>query len=1383
MRVQLVAVLTFLLFLAGPMMAAAPSGQPGGGAGDAGERGGAPIYLFLKAGTFDPLADPAPGPAALHERSTAPYFVVQFDGPIQKAWREAFAGTGAKLLSYLPDFAYFARVPAASVGRVRALDHVRYLGPAHLAYRVDPSLWYSTGSQDLELVTFAGDGAPRLAEAVTSAGGSVLSSSGLDRVTARMPARGAIWLVAEASLGIEWLEPKHWPQPTLDNAARSSDARQSVDGPYQSNGQALWSYNSATDSFEGYAGKNVTVAVDDSGLDDSHPGFSGRIVHYYDYGGDGQSDGNGHGTHVAGIVLGDGSWRSGDVGSDGKYVGIAPQAGLVVQEIFNNMYGPAVYNRDATRSGATISSNSWGFGQWGVYYSTCQEYDDATRDADPWKTGAQPLLFTYSAGNDGDYGTGTVTAPGTAKNVITVGATGNDKAWVDADTVVSFSSKGPTQDGRLKPDVVMPGHYVASARSMDGSACYGWDVPADGGRSYVFGSGTSMSSPGVAGAAAVATQYMVDKEGIAAPSPALLKASLINGARPLAGYDYPGMTQGWGSVDLVSTLVQTDTHRIFRDDQSVPLDTASGESSQSYWFMVYDDAPLKASLVWTDVGGTGAGSKDLINDLDLELRSPDGQTYLGNAFSGGESQPETSMGARDRTNNVEGLLVRSPTQGIWTITVKAYNVPSGPQDFALVLSGHAQKGHVDVAPVSLVADPQTVEEYHPVHVSARVGNNGNRASGVVWYRLERTAPDGTVEVLANANLTDLAAGAAADLDWTFTGARGTNTLRLMLDPGGLIPESNETNNVLALDYFFIGYEPVVSVQSAELHPDPGQIVDFNATVSNGGNVVDELSVSLTSAPAGWHATLLADTFKLGSGEALPVVVTLMPPSAAVAGDRAELTLSVTSLGNTSKVTFVTLVAVVNQIFAMDMTASVGHLDLLPGANGTFSVVLGNPGNGLDTFELAMPSDLPAGWWVTMPQLQVGVPFRSQATVAVVLYAPDPAPAGSTAWFDLRARSIPSGMERSVRLTATVSQFFDNRLTATHRDVEADVGTYITVPLVLDNMGNGPVEYVFDVSAPSSEWLAGCTPGSMTVAGYGSGSAELKFRVPERAINATFDLSLGVIPSGGPVLHHAFTFAARQFHALELRSVSQPPVVTQGQPATVTMRIVNLGNGLERVKLLASDLPDLWAYDGAQAVYEVPPFGQLEAQVVLETSKETPGGTHRVGMLARYAYDSTANASAEVRVLTRPDLAIASGSLNVSDPMPTVGSMVQVGLTITNLGQTAARDVFLQLYVDGVPVGQPQFLTSLAPGEVESFSFLWQTNTSGLHVVSAMVDFTHVVDETREDNNGAQMTVPVEQVHYKTTPALPYPWVLLALAAVAALALVARRSRARGRAGA
>jgi len=411
---------------------------------------------------------------------------------------------------------------------------------------------------------------------------------------------------------------------------------------------------------------------------------------------------------------------------------------------------------------------------------------------------------------------------------------------------------------------------------------------------------------------------------------------------------------------------------------------------------------------------------------------------------------------------------------------------------------------------------------------------------------------------------------------------------------------------------------------------------------------------------------------------------------------------------------------------------------------------------------------------------MGVPYRSQGTVSVILNAPDPSPAGSTVGFDLHARSLQSGMERSVRLTATILQFFDNHLAVAHGELDADVGTTVTINLVIGNMGNGLVEYVFDVSAPSSDWLAGCTPSSLTVEGYGSGSAEFRFRVPDRAVNATYDLSLGVIPSGGPVIRRNITFAARQFHSLELKSVSQPPVVTQGKPATVTMRILNLGNGIERVRLLASDLPDLWAYDGASTAYDVAPFGQLDTEVVLETSKDTPGGTYRVGMLARYSYEGSANATAEVRVLTRPDLEIASGSLNVSELTPSVGSMVQVGMTVTNVGQTAAYDIYLQLYVDGMPVGQPQFLTSLAPGEAEPFTVLWQTNTSGLHVVSAIVDFTHVVDETREDNNGAQITVQVEQIHYKTTPALPYPWVLLALAAVAALALGARRLHARGR---
>ena len=1381
MRVQLLALVAMGILLAAPILSAAPTG-PSGDAQDSSGGYTTPARLYLKAGTFDPATDAAPGPASLHMRSTHPYYVIQFDGPIQKAWRDAARDAGAEVLGYLPDWGFLARIGAPDLEGVRALEHLRYLGPAHPAYRIDPALWGgATAVQDIELVSFDGTGATRIAQAVADRGGEVLFAE-LDHVTARMPASMAVDLVRATALGVQWAEPRYWPEPLLDNDARVARARQSVDGAFANDGSAMWSYNTTLDRFEGWTGRNVTVAVDDSGLDDSHPAFAGRLVEYYDYDGNGQRDNDGHGTHVAGIVLGDGSWRATNPnGVDGKYAGLAPQAGLVVQEIFSTFYGVSTIARDASRSGATINTNSWGGGEAGAYYSICQEYDDATRDSDGFKVGNQQMLFTFSAGNAGWYGAYTVFPPATAKNVITVGATGDDKYGSSSDYVTGFSSRGPTQDGRMKPDVVIAGDYIASARSIDSGACQGWSAPSDGGQSYILASGTSMASPGVAGASAVITQYLVEQKGIT-PSPALIKSSLINGARILPSYTYPGNTQGWGAVDLMRTLLETDTYKIFRDDQRVALDTATGTDTETYFFMVKDDEPLKMSLVWTDPGGVGSATRDLINDLDLEVKAPDGALYYGNAFSNGESLSAALGGSQDRTNNVEGVYLRAPLKGVWTVKVKAFNVPQGPQDYALVVSGDVVKGHVDLLASAMTVEPALAEEHHPVSLTVRLGNTGNRASGVLDYRVDHILPDGTTEVLAAANLTDLGAGSAQDLSWTFSGPRGTHTLRVTLDPADLVPESNETNNVREAQYFFAGYDALLSVDSPELRPYPSQLVEFNVSVGNGGNVVDDFSVALTSAPPGWSARLVAaDTFTLDPAGSTVLSVGLIPPGNATANERAVLLFTATPLGNASRARSIALVAVVEQVFDMGMAALVDRLELLPGANGTLQIVLINPGNGPDSYELQPPQGLAPGWWAMLPQLTVDVPFRSQVTVPVVLFAPDPAPAGSTTDFLVVARSLRSGLGRSVPVSAIVLQFYDSSLTATHREYDADVGTTVRVGLLVRNGGNGQVDYVFDLLGPSSDWAMRTEPGGLRVLGYSSGEAELLFTVPPMARNESFGFSVAAIPSRGPAVYHNFTFSARQFHALALRATSTTPSVTQGARATVSFRVENGGNGVEQVRLLASELPGTWTAVIPDGSRELAPFEAVEVPVGFDTSRDTPRGTYRVGIIARFGFDESVNATAEVRVLTRPDLQLEQGSLMANAISPPVGSIVQLNFTVLNTGDTAATDVFVQLYVDSYALGQPQYLSTLGPGERQTFLLSWLTNSSGTHLVQVVIDPLKGVDETNEANNGDSMTVTVEEVNYKTTPSVTSTVVAAALVTVAALA-PAGRSRRAGRGG-
>ena len=251
------------------------------------------------------------------------------------------------------------------------------------------------------------------------------------------------------------------------------------------------------------------------------------------------TDLNGHGTHVAGSVLGNGT-RSGSNAAAHAYTsshaGTAPEASLVFMAL-NTDGSSGIQCIDLNgdflakgyQEGARISSNSWGANTAGGYNQISSLVDDYI-----WRH--KDYLVLYAASNAGP-GAQTVGAPGTAKNVLTVGASENNRPDKDADadnpnSMAGFSSRGPTADGRIKPDVVAPGTWVLSVRAAQAPDGSFW---GNFNQDYAFMGGTSMATPLAAGGAALVREWMEKARGIAAPSAALLKALLVNGATQLPG--------------------------------------------------------------------------------------------------------------------------------------------------------------------------------------------------------------------------------------------------------------------------------------------------------------------------------------------------------------------------------------------------------------------------------------------------------------------------------------------------------------------------------------------------------------------------------------------------------------------------------------------------------------------------------------------------------------------------------------------------------------------------------------------------------------------------------------------------------------------------------
>jgi subtilisin family serine protease len=436
-------------------------------------------------------------------------------------------------------------------------------------------------------------------------------------------------------------------------------------------------------------------------------------------------DTQGHGSHVAGTIAGDNF--ANPIGHDAGD-GMAPGAKLVVQDAgfstdnCGDLPGigcPVVdltpIFQQAYTQGARIHTNSWGDNE---NAASQNNYTAASQDVDDFMFTHPDMLILFAAGNSGP-GTGSVGSPSTNKNGISVGAT---LRAASANSMAGFSSCGPTRDNRIKPDLTMPGSGIISARN-DGNV-------TTNNCATVSMSGTSMASPAAAGMAALVRQYYTDGNyptgapvtgNRFTPTAALVKATMLNSTAVMTGTGtgpVPNNCQGWGRVLLDDALFFSgDARAMFvADDAGFPQGGAG--QTRTFSLNVAAGQSLRVTLAWTDFPSTPAASINLNNDLDLTVSGPSG-TFLGNVFSASQS---TTGGAADRRNNVEQVRLNAPAAGTYTVTVRALNVPSSAQPFALVVSGGVAVAGGNRPPVANAGPDQTV------NAGVQVTLNGSASS-------------------------------------------------------------------------------------------------------------------------------------------------------------------------------------------------------------------------------------------------------------------------------------------------------------------------------------------------------------------------------------------------------------------------------------------------------------------------------------------------------------------------------------------------------------------------------------------------------------------------------------------------------------------------------
>ena len=627
-------------------------------------------------------------------------YLIQCTGPFHADWKRRLEDVGVHVLRYVPEDTFVTRMRGVSPASIEALPFVQWVGPYNPEYKVHRTLAPSPNAANRS-------SAPTLRVSILLAGNSPdaelghvrgllhkLEQEGHNRFGSTL--RGTLSANALtpliASPAVLWVEPFRNMQ-LFDEVSTKIVAGDG--GPNQSTLQA-----------HGIDGSGVTIGVADSGLHNGdaatmHPDLFGRVKDFFYYGGlTDASDEHSHGTHVAGIVAGNGAVQETDENGALYGLGVAPGAHIVAQRLFDatgGFHAPPTFEqltRDAVRSGAEVGCNSWGDDQQGRYDTVAAEFDALVRDADALTAGDQPYILEFSAGNAGP-GEQTIGTPAVAKNVIASGASQNNRPdfflYAEGpEAMADFSSRGPTEDGRIKPDVVAPGTWIASLQSASAGDDSAWSPISP---HYQYQGGTSQSGPHVAGAAALFVQYYRLLHDGRTPSPALVKAALINTAVDLddafGTTSIPNHGEGWGRVDLTSFV---DSERRFQlVNQSELLTT--GTMTEQRVIIAGTNAPLKVTLTYTDVPGFPGAIPALVNDLDLEVVDPAGNLYRGNQFAAGEAIPQAPHA--DRVNNVEGIHIHHPLRGEYTVRVRAYRVaedaridtPEVDQDFALVVSG------------------------------------------------------------------------------------------------------------------------------------------------------------------------------------------------------------------------------------------------------------------------------------------------------------------------------------------------------------------------------------------------------------------------------------------------------------------------------------------------------------------------------------------------------------------------------------------------------------------------------------------------------------------------------------------------------------------------
>ncbi len=692
--------------------------------------GGGESTVQLRTGVVDTRARPDTGLMSLRalsnrgcEVSRATRALIRLDAPMNRQTKADLQEAGVEVVGFAGGDHFVVSLANASIDACRGLASVEWASDFRPEWKLDPSLdgrefrtqerraQERTGRSPIIITLFPGASAESVRAALNGLG-TIHYETEVARsteVSATVPRR-LFMRIAELP-EVQHIEPR----PELSD---------------RSNLESNWVVQSGLPGITplhdaGLTGGNQIVGVLDSslpGLRTDHCAFSDTEpigpTHRKIFSYQGTPGSRQHPTHVSGTIAG---YRADMFVNDTR--GIAYDARIA--------YGPypsfdetSVFDALQLHHdlGARIHTNSWGDDSVFWYTSMC-------RGIDAFCYQNEESFVAFASTNQS-----LLRTPENSKNLVAVGASGFPNDGIDENEICS-GGEGPTNDGRMKPELFAPGCGVVSANAND----------FQNGCGVIGFTGTSMACPAISGAATLVRQYYVDgfyPSGVAAPmdafppTGALLKATLLNAGVDMTGVaGYPSFEEGWGRL-------LTDRALFFPGDsrKSVIHDqwNATGLSTDETFAMSVSNASpgedLRITLVWTDPPAMVGTLEVLVNDLDLEVIGPGGEIYRGNNIIAGDTTPG---GVPDRINNVEQVMIQVPDVGDYIIRVKAHAINVETQGFAIVASGDVTQS---LDPLSIGGEslPELIEPGMATEVKAWIDTGSDAllpGSVTLWSRI------------------------------------------------------------------------------------------------------------------------------------------------------------------------------------------------------------------------------------------------------------------------------------------------------------------------------------------------------------------------------------------------------------------------------------------------------------------------------------------------------------------------------------------------------------------------------------------------------------------------------------------------------------------------